>query len=60
MDTERRIVVGVNGSVSAKAALYWAVEQAELTARPLPGRCRTRIDTRAPQRIPSYESAREI
>ncbi|WP_190813029.1 universal stress protein [Saccharopolyspora pogona] len=31
MDTERRIVVGVNGSVSAKAALRWAVEQAELT-----------------------------
>ncbi|MEV0699939.1 universal stress protein [Saccharopolyspora sp. NPDC050389] len=31
MNAERRIVVGVNGSVSAKAALCWAVEQAELT-----------------------------
>jgi nucleotide-binding universal stress UspA family protein len=29
--TQRRIVVGVDGSVSSKAALAWAVEQARLT-----------------------------
>ena len=28
---ERRIVVGVDGSASSKAALGWAIRQAELT-----------------------------
>jgi nucleotide-binding universal stress UspA family protein len=30
-EQERRIVVGVDGSVSSKAALRWAIRQAELT-----------------------------
>jgi nucleotide-binding universal stress UspA family protein len=30
-DGQRRIVVGVDGSVPSKAALSWAVEQARLT-----------------------------
>jgi nucleotide-binding universal stress UspA family protein len=30
-DDERRIVVGVDGSASSKAALAWAVKQADLT-----------------------------
>jgi hypothetical protein len=30
-ERERRIVVGVNGSVPSKAALAWAVGQARLT-----------------------------
>ncbi len=31
-ERERRIVVGVDGSVSSKAALGWAIRQAKLTA----------------------------
>lgn len=30
-ENERRVVVGVDGSVSSKAALGWAIRQAELT-----------------------------